>query len=324
MTLPTLSLIGLASLAGSVNSTPAIEYSTLLGAIEVQPQAAEPGKGGRLRIGGSGIQAAFLPGPDTWQPGDVEASGGHRLVASLTRDQTEVAKFGLYVQRIEGVFSRASVRGITREMEAEGFVTEFIFEEEGSYSLAILMDGTSLAEVPFQVHFDASGDAFQPQVTTRLEGPWADWGYLAVRPDKENGAVELRTWLRQSTAGKSDDFEALVYRGSEPVAKAGKVRIGHPVYGLHEFRFGWLERTPGSYGIDVLTQVDGDYSVVVTRNGEPYGRFPFQVESGKLVPHARSLPASASAAGYLLPRLWSQRASERRATTWCSRIREGA
>lgn len=319
MTFAPLSLLSLASLAGNPAASPAIEYSTVLSAIEVQPQSAAPGKGGRLRIGGSGIQAAFLPGPDIWMPGDVEASGGHRMVASLSLGDAEVAKFGLYVQRIEGVFSRASVRGITSEMEASGFVTEFLFEQAGSYSLAIQVDGVSLVQVPFEVHLDQTGDSFQPEVTTRVSGPWEDWGYLAVRPDKENAAVELRTWLRQQEPGKSDDFEATVFRGDQPVAKAGKVRMGQPTYQLHEFRFGWLERTPGSYGIDVLTQSDGDYSVVVTRNGEPYGSYPFRVQSGALVPHERSQDSHAGQPDYLLPRLWSQRSSERRATTWCAR-----
>ena len=300
---------------------PAIEYSSLLDTISIQAESAAPGKGGRFRLNGPGIQAAFLPGPDQWRPGDLEASQGHQMIASLRREGTEVAKFWLYVQRIEGVFSRASVRSLTNDMQAQGFVSEYIFERAGSYELQVLVDGEPRAKVPFQVIFETSGDEFQPAITTRVEGPWADWGYFAWRPDRENAPVEFRTWLRREGDARNVDFTAEIYRGDKHVATAGMRRIGESVYRPEALRLSWAERTSGAYGLDILCQEDGDYRLEIQRDGKPYGTYPFTVKDGALVPHALSQPKAAGSLDYRLPRLWSQRKSDRRHTVWTERQR---
>lgn len=150
----------------------------------------------------------------------------------------------------------------------------------GAYTLTWYIDGTAYWSLPFEVSAGAAASAYD-QPNSYLNGPWNDWAYIYVPNGNLSQAPTFNFFLRDESAKPGTwaekNIEVNVFRDGELVAQHGQNNSSRqsakPWWVAQELAL----RTPDDSGFlaagDIVS--DGDYTVVVSMNGEPYAEYGY-------------------------------------------------
>ena len=159
--------------------------------------------------------------------------------------------------------------------------------EPGDFLMSVTIDGQAITTLPFSLKRSTSTDPYNPQTTYVREGPWRDLGYFSVRSDDPDSHLKFNWWtcVRELPAGmKSPHVTLHLLMGGREIA-AGDVPVvptqtdWQPFN--HELSLPPLPRARWMTLAD-LTKKDGEYTVVVKANGQPFKSYKAEVRGGQL------------------------------------------
>lgn len=274
----------LASTAVGQTPTPVIEFASALTGLRIRHQTGviefeEPNHA---------LATVFLP-------------ANTPVVAVFTKkgSKTPLAQQTFGIAQGNGVFNRISRRGA---------LAQFAAKEPGDYTVHYLAGRQIMSSIDFTVEAHKNDDLFQPKTHYYAKGPWDKWAYLyAPLPDSGNTQPEFRMWVHKRSfadAPPADEYDVELRLGGDVV---GVASTGfNSTKEVQQLRFNW--RHPESKGgramsVKDLTSISGNYFVVVKKNGEPYGVWPFEIKDGQPKLHARQANDYQPRANYIVPRV---------------------
>jgi hypothetical protein len=158
----------------------------------------------------------------------------------------------------------------------------------GDYTLTWSIDGADFWSLPFSVS-TAPAENVYDQPNHYLDGPWSDWAYIYVPNGNLSQNPTFNLFLRDKKAKPGSwiekNIEVEVLRNGEVVAQHGKNngsrQSAKPWWIAQELAL----RSPDDSGFVVASDIvaDGNYTVVVRINGEPYAEYAYQARGS--LPH---------------------------------------
>lgn len=274
----------LVSTAVAQMPTPVMEYASVLTGLRIRH------KTGVIEFENSNhaLATVFLP-PGT----PVEA------VLTKKGSKTPLARQGFAVAPADGAFNRISPRGA---------LTQYAVKEAGEYTVFYMAGRQMMSSVDFRVDVEKNSDPFDAKAHFYLGGPWQKWAYMfAPLPDASSDQPEFRMWAHKRSfldAPEADryDIELRLNGDVVGVSSTGFVSTKEG----RELRFKW--RHPESKGgramkVSDLEGTNGTYHVVVKKNGELFGVWPFDVKEGRPQLHARQAGDYSPRTDYIVPRV---------------------
>lgn len=256
---------------------PAPVYGTLLSAVRLNEQV---GVGTYLDL--LPVQFVFLS----------EREG----TADLFRDGERVAGFTWETYDSVGPFFDVEPPQMTwpdSDFNALGYV----FESGGAYELVYSEGGAPFWRFPFTVAASGGDDPYAPSTSYRLGGAWETDAYI-LHDDRESGEWTFKLWLHPADLSTDQNAYLRVTRDgeSEPVLIGGsrQARIGFidGGWGRKEYELvrpgqqnrdgGYFDNRPFRANTERLD--DGAYTLTFFLGDAPYGRYPFTVAGGEIVP----------------------------------------
>ena len=266
---------------GAQSSSPAMEYSSVLTSLDVYHQD------GRLQLedDNAALSTVFLP-----DGGKVD------VVISRAGSDTALHVQPMMVSAATGVFNRIESRGLHRE---------FKFTEPGDYVATYRAGGRPITVVPFSIEFIKNNDEFDPKTHVYANGPWSEFAYLFASVNAGPDAnPQIRFWVRKKSflpnpeadrytveLRKNGDVIAVSEGGSSNSKKWQFMRLSlrHP-------------DNKGGQALKLKELTDGQYGVLVKRNGETHAAYRFTVRGGKPMWHPRQASDYQPRTQYIVPR----------------------
>ena len=160
-----------------------------------------------------------------------------------------------------------------------------------------MIEGKPFLKFPFKVSTLASDDPYHPESHYFLEGDWNNWGYLYYANAQPGSNLLFKAWLHHQGGSSSQDVKDAM---AELVDSSGRV-LGASNVGLNlSLRPEWtryefmLRNDKGALVAEDLLGKDGNYAIRLKMDGREYGRYPFAVKGGKIVPSGRADRASSN------------------------------
>lgn len=180
------------------------------------------------------------------------------------------------------------------------------FEEKaGAYRIAITANGHEIGAVDFEITVEASDDPFVTSSAVSIQGPWQSLGVLSWRDaeDDETFRLEFGAWVSPDlTSADFGRFTYGLYRDGERLTDDdqlfGTTKASEPGWGRWTKPF-----IVNRYPLHLKDLSDGDYEIRIAEEGRaPVRTFPFRIEGGVPVAHARSPLDYTPRADFLTPR----------------------
>jgi hypothetical protein len=238
---------------------PAIEYHTLMDLRFYE------NNGGFLV---EGLELVFVP-PGLQKAEFVITRNGQKVASVPLRLETPLASYTAF-----GMFKPDAHPGLAP------------LGEPGDYVISVLIGGEAITSFPFSMKREASTDPFNPKNTFIREGPWRDLAHLSVRTDDPESHLELTWWtsLRELPPGTKNPMVTvhIMSGGKEITATRSPVVVTQTDWQF--FRSEFAMPTPPIKWMTLadLTKRDGEYTIVIKVNGQPYKSYSTQVKGGQL------------------------------------------
>ncbi|MEL6615099.1 MAG: hypothetical protein AAFQ43_05145 [Bacteroidota bacterium] len=268
----------------SAQLPPAPVYGTFLNAIELETRPGD-------------VRLKFLPSTFVFLPereGTIDLMRDGERVAGFTWTSTRGNAPFLVVENVQMQWPAFDPLG-------------FQLTEGGAHELVYTIGDEPFWRFPFEVVEIPSDDPYAPGSSWQLAGPWADHAYM-LQDDSQGGTWGFKLWLQ------TDDFGGDTQYGKVHVTREGSdtpvLVAGGPNYVIPYSSGGWqrfdfqLSRTDGSIGADGSYTgrqsfrasseplADGAYTLTFFHNREVYGRYPFTVSGGEIVPTGNQAPGT--------------------------------
>jgi hypothetical protein len=288
-----ISVLGSAQLsAGQVRSScsPAMRLWQVLNGVTIS-------NGGVLMLGK--FYAVCLPDPpkqsssaSAYDPDD----GGKLSTVLKTVDGQVLTTYVWYAEKVSTLWEidRYKVLGGQRAIKplAPGeYVLDFAIEDKPFYRL------------PFSVSIGKNDDIYNPGNLYFLDGPWSDYGVISF--PNVNRYTEFTVWLRskEKPSKKETHYDLKLVRQKDKKVLAGDwgdaaaviLKPGWTGFNLYLNRLKSERSENGSteFPVSEVLKADGDYSVLLSIEGKPYGEYPFAVKAGKILYQGNQLPETA-------------------------------
>lgn len=259
--------IGCLNAACAETYPPGISYSTLLNGVVYFP------KTGELRL--THIQGTFFPGPDTTGYAVISKDGGEELYRQDFK--VEQLKSPYYLMD----FYQATDLKTGQKLET---TLRTKISEPGKYRIDFFVENKKIYTFPFQLSKIEGSDPFAGEGTVFLDGDWSDWGYLYYQDANPERDLQWKIWLRTKTVEKQKTVKVSV-----EILKDGKLvarSYDRTTYDLHHnwvrLAFGLYHANGNMFMAKDLLANNGDYTLKMAIDGNPYGVWKFKVENGKL------------------------------------------
>lgn len=188
--------------------------------------------------------------------------------------------------------------------ESDFSVLGYSLDQGGRYEIVYSADGEPFWKMPFTVTMTGSGDPYNPDPQIRLDGLWNDHAYILHDPD-EYGEWQFKLWLHPEDFDASqnayvritaDGSSTPVLIGGSKQSGAGSITNGN--WQRKDFEL----MRPGklnargeyydnrSFRANEETLPDGGYTATFYLGDEVYGRYPFTVSDGAIVPTGAQAP----------------------------------
>ncbi len=163
-------------------------------------------------------------------------------------------------------------------------------DQGGDFMMTVKLGDTVITQMPFSMKLEQGNDPFKPQKRYVREGPWRDLAFLAVPMDDSTPNIIFNFWLstRELPAGlTSPKVNVHLLLGAQEIGVTRSPLI--PSY--IDWTFFTKELVtpaglaPGSPHYLTMADLkrDGDYTVVLKANGQPFKSYKFQVKGGSIV-----------------------------------------
>lgn len=178
--------------------------------------------------------------------------------------------------------------------------------QPGSYEIVYHVEGEPFWRMPFEITSSGGGDPYDSDPTFRLDGMWSGHAYILHDTD-ESGEWQFKLWLHPGDISTDMNAYVRVTRDgqSEPVLVGGskQARIGfisNNNWGRKDYelmrpgqqnaRGEYFDNRP--FRANSETLADGDYVLTFYLGDEVYGRYPFTVLEGAIVPRGDQAPGA--------------------------------
>jgi|GEM_PF-1085498 len=260
---------------------PGLMFSTVLNGVKIHSES------GLVYL--DHIQAVFLPTPPvksrTIYPYDPRGGG---LIWAVIKDASgrQLVRFDMTGENIKEPYwllDTALCQGCS-----EGNLG--IKLAPGNYNLDFYVEGDHFYHFPFAVGVIKARDAFSSGDFYCLEGDWSDWGYLYYTDADPSKPLLWKVWLRHKIAenrGKDAKIKIEILRGGQVIC----TNRPDTTYNLKpwwiRFEFDMIFPMKGTSGgayfkAQDLVGKDGQYTLKMAVDDQPYGTWSFAVQGGKL------------------------------------------
>ena len=281
-TLPVTFLI--VSTAVAQQPTPVMEYASMLTGLRIRHQTGVI----EFENANHALASVFLP-PDT-------------PVTAI------VTKKGSKTPLVRQAFGISSPQGVFHRVSPGGALSQTAVTEPGEYTLIYFAGREVMSRMDFRIEAEKNDDLFDPKTHYYLSGPWQHWAYMfAPLPDSGHTQPEFRMWAHKRSfadAPAADEYDIELRLNGDVVGVSSTGFISTKEG--RELRFEW--RHPESKGgramkVSDLEGTNGTYYVVVRKNGELHGVWPFEVKQGRPQLHARQANDYSPRTDYIVPRV---------------------
>ena len=159
--------------------------------------------------------------------------------------------------------------------------------------MLIKLGDQSITTLPFSLKEDKSSDPYNPKKTFVREGPWRELAYFSSPIDKPDVPMKFNFWmsLRELPPGvKRPMVTVHLLQGGQEIATTRS----HVVPDYFDWQFFKVELVQ-SKGPSVqwltfasLTKRDGDLTIVLKANGQPFKSYRAGIKGGQSVRLARN------------------------------------
>lgn len=301
--------------AAAAAQTPCVDTNQLLDTIKTI--------NGGTRFLFTGGRGAFFP-EEVFYDGRSLTKDKNQAYLVLGKGGEEIERWTMLVEKSIGVFCRYRTVGRPSSYE---------FTAPGDYTLSVAIDDKTLTSVPFSLQLQASGDPFDPKTTAVTDSALMHWAQLRVLDPKSSGAnVEVLFWLRgdEFDVPAKESIEVFIENQGQKVYRVGALPGGAMPKGGDWAKFTKSvqyrkEQGSGLVKLSEFTKRDGDYRIVLRHGVKALKAYPFVIEGGKVVAHARSAFGHQPGTRFLLPRVVGGRESGQFVdVTWIEPAADGA
>ena len=255
------------------------------------------------------IQATFLPTPTAksqsiypYNPDD----GGKLWAILADGDGGEVARYDFYAQLLKSPYWLLNSYNVTVKGTGERPASGRIHLDKGDYALTFFVEGKPFYKFPFKVDVVASSSGFDAGDFYFLDGSWSDWGYLYYRNAQPDQSIQWKIWLRNKgrEPSKSVKIDVEIHRGATLVcvSRPGSSHSLSPAWQRLEFDLVFPPQgtSGGAYfKAKDLLGTSGSYTLSMSIDGEPYGKWGFEIADMKLQPTGRTVRGEADPATFV-------------------------
>ncbi len=180
--------------------------------------------------------------------------------------------------------------------------------QSGDFTMSVVVDGQPITTLPFTLKEQTSSDPFRPGRGFVREGPFKDLAYFSVVPDDPAGEVQFNWWmsLRELPAAAKDArvTQHLLLNGQELAASVSPVVLSMNDWQFFEHRQLSVPGKPRAHWLTLsdLTSKDGELSLVLKANGQPFKSYKTRVASGKIERLPQNALGSEPRASFISPR----------------------
>ena len=160
--------------------------------------------------------------------------------------------------------------------------------QSGDFTMSVVVDGQALTTLPFSLKEQVSSDPFKPGRGFVRDGQFKDLAYFSVVPDDPAGEVHFNWWmsLRELPAGMKDARVTLhlLSNGQEIAASTGPVIPTVNDWQFIQHKQLSVPGVPRAHWLTLadMTKKDGELSLVLKANGQPFKTYKTRVASGKI------------------------------------------
>lgn len=159
--------------------------------------------------------------------------------------------------------------------------------QSGEFVVSIRIGGKTVTELPFSMKRVDGSDPFNPQTEYLREGPWRELAFFSSRVDEPDSNLRFNWWmnLREMPAGvKNAHVSVHLMRGAKEIAASNSPVITSS----NDWQYFHRELEEPSQPrkryltLTELTKQDGELTIVLKANGQPFKTFRTRIVGGKL------------------------------------------
>jgi len=249
------------SIGVAQTNQPAIEYASLLNMHYYEAD------GGFLV---DDLQLVFPP------------QGNQKLTCVVTSSNgAEVARVPLRLERLRTFDA-------FRAVHPDGVPGVIRVGRSGDFTIAFRLGDQTITTLPFSLKEEKSSDPYNPKRTFAREGPWQAMAYFSSPIDKPDSPILFNWWmsLRELPPGtKRAMCTVHVMQGAQEIA-AIRSAVELSYYDWQFFKAQLIQpKGPGQQWLTYssLTKREGELTVVVKVNGQPFKSYRMQIRAGQPV-----------------------------------------
>lgn len=173
-------------------------------------------------------------------------------------------------------------------LEPDGVPGTVRVGQSGDFVMSVKVGGETVTTLPFSLKEQSSTDPFNPGRKFVREGPFGGLAYFSVVPDDPEGEVHFNWWmsLRELPAGTKDARVTihLLANGLEIAASRGPVVLSLNDWQFFQHRQLSVPTLPRNHWLTLadLTKKDGELTLVVKANGQPFKSYKTRVAGGQI------------------------------------------
>ncbi len=264
---------------------PAVVYSTLLNGMKFEYEM------GRMKI--ERLRCVHFPDADGSGGFEYNPADGGKFETKITHLQTglvyaEMKWYGKKEVEPYWSFERYDVNAETQPTAKDGWME---FKTAGEYKMEFFLDGDVFWVFPFSISKLEGLPDVDPIEKYFLEGPWNDYAQLFFLGGRSEANLKFIVWLQNKDRRPRKDatIQLVLTKDGSLVGSssfdAEKVTL-FPAWQRFELPVAKIVRdTSGAESrlairAEEILRQPGNYTFVLTMNGEMYGIYPFIVKDG--------------------------------------------
>ncbi len=259
-------LIAFPAIGVAQSNKPAVEYQSLLNMRYYEPD------GGFLV---DDLQMVFPP------------QGNQKLTFVITRKTgEELARVPLRIERLRTFEA-------FRVLRPDGVPGVVRIGQSGDFVMAVKAGDQAITTLPFTLKEEKGSDPYNPKKTYVREGSWRELAYFSSPIDKPDAPMKFNFWmsLRELPQGVSHPQCTIhLIQGGQEIAATRSPVV--PSYVDWQFFKTELVQSKGPsvqwLTFASLTKKDGELTIVIKVNGQPFKSYRAQIRGGQPVQLARN------------------------------------
>jgi hypothetical protein len=213
--------------------------------------------------------------------------GNQKLTCVVTRKTSEeVARVSLRIERLRTFEA-------FRVLRPDGVPGVIRIGQSGDFVMTVKAGDQAITTLPFTLKEEKSSDPYNPKKTYVREGPWRELAYFSSPVDKPDAPMKFNWWmsLRELPQGVSRPQCTIhLIQGGQEIAATRSPVV--PSYVDWQFFKTELVQSKGPsvqwLTLASLTRKDGELTIVIKVNGQPFKSYRAQIRGGQPVRLARN------------------------------------